>query len=346
MILVTGGLGYLGSHIALYLMSKGHEVVLVDNLSHSSMETLERLEYITKLYIPFIRLDIRNTPALQKIFEQYEIDYVINAAGFKSLHEAQIRPLDYYNNNIGIVMSLLRAMQRASVRRLVNLSSLAVYGKNGTNFKEDDPLHQDIQNPYIRAQQMVEQIFNDVYHVDDYWQITNLRLGNIIGAYEKGQFGEWVPPLPNSALPYLLQVAAGQRDIFEIYHQDLATEDGTAQRSYLHVMDMVDILYQLMLWSNQQKNYLKHINVNHPDLTSLKQFVARVEAVTHTQIVTEHYGHDYQEFSQLSANIEQLQSLIQWQPQYDLEKMIQDQWLYYQNCLHKRKESNAPHKEP
>lgn len=340
MILVTGGLGYLGSHIALYLMSKGHEVVLVDNLSHASMETLERLEYITKLYIPFMRLDVRNTPALQKIFEQYEIEYVINAAGFKSLHEAQIRPLDYYNNNIGIIMSLLRAMQRASVRRLVNLSSITVYGKNGVDFKETDPLSQEINNPYIRAQQMVEQIFNDVYHVDDYWQITNLRLGNIIGAYPKGQLGEWVPPLPNSVLPYLLQVAAGQRDIFEIYHQDLDTDDGTAQRSYLHVMDLTDIIYQLMLWSNQQENYLQHINVNHPELTSLKQLIARVEAVTHTKITIEHYGHDYQEFSQLSANIEQLQSLIDWQPQYDLDKMIHDQWLYYQNALEKIKKSH------
>ena len=338
MILVTGGLGYLGSHIALYLMSKGHEVVLVDNLSHASMETLERLEYITKLYIPFIRLDVRNTPALQKVFEQYSIDYVINAAGFKSLHEAQIRPLDYYNNNIGIIMSLLRAMQRASVRRLVNLSSITVYGKDGTDFKEDDALSQELANPYIRAQQMVEQIFNDVYGVDDYWQITNLRLGNIIGAYEKGQLGEWVPPLPNSVLPYLLQVAAGQRDIFEIYNQALDTADGTAERSYLHVMDLSTAVYELMLWSNQQQNYLKHINVTHTDLTSLKQLIARVEALTEVKIVTECYQNNTTEFKQLSANNEQLKKLIEWEPKYNLDDMIKDQWTYYQNNLKKRQE--------
>ena len=336
MILVTGGLGYLGSHIALDLMSKGHEVVLVDNLSHSSMETLERLEYITKLYIPFMRLDVRNTPALQKIFEQYQIEYVINTAGFKSLHEANMRPLDYYNNNLVVAMSLLRAMQRASVRRLVNVSSIMVYGKNGTSFKESDEFAREIDNPYVRAQQMVDQIFNDIYAVDDYWQISNLRVGNIIGAHPNSEIGEWTPPLPNSVLPYLLQVAANQRDIFELHHSNLATEDGSAERSYLHVMDFVDVVYKVMLWSGQQQNYLKHINVNHPEMTSLKQLIQTVESVTSSKVVSEHYPTTETTFNQIQANTELLHQLIEWTPQYSLSDMVEHQWNYYQKMMSKK----------
>ena len=336
MILVTGGLGYLGSHIALDLMSKGHEVVLVDNLSHSSMETLERLEYITKLYIPFMRLDVRNTPALQKIFEQYQIEYVINTAGFKSLHEANIRPLDYYNNNLVIVMSLLRAMQRASVRRLVNISSSMVYGKNGADFKETDTFAKDIENPYVRSQQMVDQIFNDIYRVDDYWQISNLRVGNIIGAHPTSELGEWTPPLPNSVLPYLLQVAAGQRDIFEIHHTNLATEDGSVERAYLHVMDLVDAIYKIMSWSTQQQNYLKHINVNHSELTSLKELIKVVEKVTENKILAEPYQIAETTFDQIKANTDELQSMIEWQPQYSLSDMVEHQWKFYQKMIEKK----------
>lgn len=336
MILVTGGLGYLGSHIALDLMSKGHEIVIVDNLSHSSMETLERLEYITKIYIPFIRLDVRNTPALQKTFEQYSIDYVINAAGFKSLHEAELRPLDYYNNNLGITMSLLRAMQRASVRRLVNFSSIMVYGDEGIDWTEDSEFNEKQKHPYIRTQQMNEHILRDVYEVDDYWQILNIRLGNVIGANMTHQLGEWMPPLPNSVLPYLLQVASGQRDVFDIYHQDLDTDDGTSVRNYLHILDVVNAVYQLMLWSNGQENLFEHFNLTHNDTASLRQLITAVEKVAQTKVTIENHQNPTSEFAKISASNQKIKSLIPWSPTHSLDDMVKDQWHYYQTQLKKR----------
>ena len=126
MILVTGGLGFIGSHIALSLMAQGQEVVLVDNLANSTLQTLERLEYISGMYVPFVKLDVRNTPALNKVFEQYSIDAVIHTAGFKSIEESNLKPLEYYNDNVSCIMSLLRAMQRTGVRHFIHLSSLAV----------------------------------------------------------------------------------------------------------------------------------------------------------------------------------------------------------------------------
>lgn len=138
MILVTGGLGFIGSHIALSLMAQGQEVVLVDNLANSTLQTLERLEYISGMYVPFVKLDVRNTPALNKVFEQYSIDAVIHTAGFKSIEESNLKPLEYYNDNVSCIMSLLRAMQRTGVRHFIHLSSLAVYGKSGSQLSETD----------------------------------------------------------------------------------------------------------------------------------------------------------------------------------------------------------------
>lgn len=333
MILITGGLGYLGSHIALYLMSKGHEVVLVDNLSHASMQSLERLEYITKLYIPFMRLDVRNTPALQKVFEQYPIDYVVHCAGFKSLSESVHKPLEYYNNNLSCMMSVLRAMQRSGVRRLVNLSSLSVYGASGTAWKEQDDFHYQHQIPYVRAQQNIEHILQDTFQVDDYWQILNLRLGNIIGAYHDGQLGEWTQHMPKSVIQSLLQVAAGQRESFELFNQHLDSEDGTAERSYLHVLDMLDALYKLMLWSNDQQNFLASFNLCHPELKSLNRLIETVEDVTSAVISIQESTERVQEFAQLNGDLEKLNKTISWKAERSLTQMVEDQWRYYQASL-------------
>lgn len=349
MILVTGGLGYLGSHIALYLMSKGHEVVLVDNLSQSSMETLERLEYITKLYIPFIRLDVRNTPILQKVFEQYPIDYVIHTAGFKNIAESHLRALEYYNNNLGCIMSILRAMQRAGVKRLVNLASAAVYADTNSSkssaAKEDQSLNYSYANPYVRSQQMIEQILQDTYQVDQSWQIANLRLTNVVGGFSDEKmpqslhlpspFGEWTPLMPKSVLPNVLQVAAGQKDVFELAQQDLATEDGSAERNYLHVMDAVDAIYKVMLWSNEQQHFLEHFNVASSEQLTVKQLIELVEQVTGKQITTTSSSQHISEYSHIHVNPQKITDTVNWSAQFTVKDAIQSQWLYYQNVLYK-----------
>lgn len=198
MILVTGGLGFIGSHIALSLLAHGKEIVIVDNLANSTLQTLERLEYISGMYIPFAKLDVRNTPALNKVFEQYSIDTVIHTASFKSLEESTLKPLEYYNDNVSCIMSLLRAMQRMGVRQLVNLSSIAIYGQSDALLSEETAFNYSYPNPYIRSQQIVEDIIADTYKVDHEWKIVNLRLSNIVGAFEHGVLGEYVVQLPKN----------------------------------------------------------------------------------------------------------------------------------------------------
>jgi len=332
MILVTGGLGFIGSHIALSLLARGHEIVIVDNLANSTLQTLERLEYISGMYIPFAKLDVRNTPALNKVFEQYSIDTVIHTASFKSLEESVLKPLEYYNDNVSSIMSLLRAMQRMGVRQLVNLSSLAVYGKSDDQLIEDTEFNYTYSNPYIRSQQMVEDIIADTYKVDYDWKMVNLRLSNIVGAFEHGVLGEYVPQLPKNIVPLALQVAAMQRECIELQNQ-ANTTDGTVERSFLHVLDACDAVLASLHWLSTQQGCLESFNIAHNDLTSISKLIEEISKVTKMEIRVQPAVYQHEELSQLGANIDKAAKILNWTPERSLTQMIEDEWRFYLNIL-------------
>ena len=332
MILVTGGLGFIGSHIALSLMAQGQEVVIVDNLSNANMQILQRLEYSSGMFVPFVKVDIRNTPALNKVFEQYSIDAVVHCAGFKSLHESALKPLEYYNDNVSCIMSLLRSMQRTGVRNLVHISSLAVYGQSSLSLDEDTPIHYNYPNPYVRSQQMIEQIIEDTFATDSEWKIAILRLGNIAGAFGNGVLGEIVAPLPKNILPLALQVAAEQRDVVEL-RQDANTPDHTVERSFLHVMDASRAVIASLKWLFQQHNVCEAFNIA-GEVLSMQQLITQVAQVTQKAIpMQKAIAHDAAELAQLGSQSTKAEQVLEWQAQHDFEKMIQDQWLFYQNVL-------------
>ena len=332
MILVTGGLGFIGSHIALSLMAQGQEVVIVDNLSNANMQILQRLEYSSGMFVPFVKVDIRNTPALNKVFEQYSIDAVVHCAGFKSLHESVLKPLEYYNDNVSCIMSLLRAMQRTGVRNLVHLSSLAVYGSSSLSLDENTPIQYNYPNPYVRSQQMIEQIIQDTFATDTEWKIAILRLGNIAGAFGNGVLGEVVAPLPKNILPLALQVAAEQRDLVEL-RQNADTPDHTVERSFLHVMDASRAVIASLKWLFQQHNVCEAFNIA-GEVISMQQLMAKVAAVTQKNIpIQAAVPTDQLEITQLASQSSKAKELLAWEAQYDVDKMIEDQWLFYQNVL-------------
>jgi UDP-glucose 4-epimerase len=332
MILVTGGLGFIGSHIALSLLARGQEVVIVDNLANSTLQTLERLEYISGMYIPFVKVDVRNTPALNKVFEQYSIHTVIHTASFKSLEESVLKPLEYYNDNVSSIMSLLRAMQRMGVRELINLSSLAVYGQSNPSVVEETEFNYRYPNPYIRSQQMVEDIIADTYKVDHEWKIINLRLSNIVGAFEHGVLGEYVTQLPKNIVPLALQVAAMQRDCIELQNQ-AQTEDGTVERSFLHVLDACDAVLIALNWLKTQTSCLEAFNIAHHQLTSIQNLIDEVARVTQTEIQVQPAVYQNQELAQLGANIDKAKKILNWVPKRSLSQMIEDEWRFYRNTL-------------
>ena len=332
MILVTGGLGFIGSHIALSLMAQGQEVIIVDNLSNANLQTLERLEFISGMYVPFVKLDIRNTPALNKVFEQYTVDAVIHTAGFKSLEESVLKPLEYYNDNVSCIMSLLRAMQRTGVRVLAHLSSLTVYGQSSLQLKEDLPFQYAYPNPYIKSQQMAEEIIQDTFKTDNEWKIALLRLGNIAGAFEHGVLGEMVPPLPKNIVPLAMQVGARQREFIELRKQ-AQTEDKTVERSFLHVLDCCEAVSLTLQWLFQQQHVCEAFNIA-GEAISIQQLLNEISSVTGTEIKTVDADvYPYAELDQVAADISKAKEVLGWQPKRSIQQMLEDEWRFYQHTL-------------
>ena len=331
MILVTGGLGFIGSHLVLSLLAQGQEVVIVDNLANSNLQTLERLEYISGMYVPFVKLDVRNTPALNKVFEQYSIDAVVHTAGFKSVEESRLKPLEYYNDNVSCIMSLLRAMQRTGVRNLVHLSSLAVYGTSSLELQEDLAFNYRYPNPYIKSQQMIEEIIRDTIQTDNEWNVAVLRLGNVVGAFEHGVLGEFVLPLPKNIVPLALQVAALQRDSIEL-QQQADTTDGTVERSFVHVLDVCEAIFASLYWLNGQLGVYEAFNIS-GEQSSILNLLKRIEAVTGQTIQTQESVYPIQELAQLGSTSDKALTILKWKAKRPLDSMIQDEWRFYQNTL-------------
>lgn len=332
MILVTGGLGFIGSHIALSLMAQGQEVIIVDNLSNANLQTLERLEYISGMYVPFAKIDIRNTPALNKVFEQYSVDAVVHTASFKSLEESVLKPLEYYNDNVSCIMSLLRAMQRTGVRVLAHLSSLTVYGQSSLQLKEDLPFQYAYPNPYIKSQQMAEEIIQDTFKTDNEWKIALLRLGNIAGAFEHGVLGETVPPLPKNIVPLAMQVGARQREFIELRKQ-AQTEDKTVERSFLHVLDCCEAVSLTLQWLFQQQHVCEAFNIA-GEAISIQQLLNEISSVTGTEIKTVDADvYPYAELDQVAADISKAKEVLGWQPKRSIQQMLEDEWRFYQHTL-------------
>ncbi|WP_160243097.1 SDR family NAD(P)-dependent oxidoreductase [Acinetobacter indicus] len=332
MILVTGGLGFIGSHIALSLMAQGQEVIIVDNLSNANLQTLERLEYISGMYVPFAKIDIRNTPALNKVFEQYSVDAVVHTASFKSLEESVLKPLEYYNDNVSCIMSLLRAMQRTGVRVLAHLSSLTVYGQSSLQLKEDLPFQYAYPNPYIKSQQMAEEIIQDTFKTDNEWKIALLRLGNIAGAFEHGVLGEMVPPLPKNIVPLAMQVGARHREFIELRKQ-AQTEDKTVERSFLHVLDCCEAVSLTLQWLFQQQHVCEAFNIA-GEAISIQQLLNEISSVTGTEIKTVDADvYPYAELDQVAADISKAKEVLGWQPKRSIQQMLEDEWRFYQHTL-------------
>lgn len=237
-ILVTGGSGYIGSHICLELLNLGHSVIAVDNLSNSSRESLTRVEALTGRSVPFYELDVRDGAALSAVFEAHVIHCVIHLAGLKAVGESVAKPLEYYANNLGSTLTLCRVMGERGVKRLVFSSSATVYaGDNEMPLRETSKTG-NCANPYGWSKYMNEQILRDLAHADPEWSVVQLRYFNPVGAHGSGAIGEDPKGVPNNLMPYISQTAAGRRDRLSVFGGDYPTPDGTGVRDYIHVVDL------------------------------------------------------------------------------------------------------------
>lgn len=237
-VLLTGGAGYIGTHTAVELLNSGHEVVVVDNLSNSSVKAIHRVERLTNRNVQFYERDILDDAGLSEIFEREGLDAVIHFAGLKAVGESVSNPLNYYRANINGAISLFRNMQKHQVKHLIFSSSATVYGEpSEVPITEESPVT-DAANPYGRTKLFIEKILEDVCHADPEFNVARLRYFNPAGAHESGEIGEDPSGIPNNLLPYVSQVAIGKRKQLTVNGNDYPTPDGTCIRDYIHVVDL------------------------------------------------------------------------------------------------------------
>ena len=236
-ILVTGGAGYIGSHTCVALLGEGYEVAILDNLSNSSMEAIERIKLIAKRRPDFFNADVREQVAVELVFDKFKPDAVIHFAGLKSVGESVQDPLRYYDWNVTGSLTLFQVMAKRDVKTLIFSSSASVYGDAAdVPIRENAPIAP--ANPYGQSKAMIERILADLVAADSEWRVARLRYFNPMGAHESGLIGEDPNGVPNNLSPYISQVAVGKLNELKIFGGDYPTPDGTGVRDYIHVMDL------------------------------------------------------------------------------------------------------------
>ena len=237
-ILVTGGAGFIGSHTCVELLDAGYEVIVVDNLCNSSQESLRRVEKITGKNVKFYEADIRDTDALNQIFDKESVECVIHFAGLKAVGESVVKPLEYYDNNLSGTLRLCDVMRNHGVKNIIFSSSATIYGEPAfIPITEECPKGM-CTNPYGWTKWMLEQILTDLHTADPEWNVVLLRYFNPIGAHKSGLIGEDPKGIPNNLMPYVAQVAIGKLECLGVFGNDYDTPDGTGVRDYIHVVDL------------------------------------------------------------------------------------------------------------
>ncbi|MZI93687.1 UDP-glucose 4-epimerase GalE [Vibrio sp. CAIM 722] len=239
-VLVTGGMGYIGSHTCVQMIEAGITPVIIDNLCNAKREVLNRIKNLTQTTPVFYEGDVRDETLLDRVFSEQKIDSVVHFAGLKAVGESVAKPLEYYDNNVNGSLVLARAMRKAGVKSLVFSSSATVYGDPASvPITESFPTGATT-NPYGRSKYMVEECLRDLFYAEPDWSITLLRYFNPVGAHPSGSMGEDPQGIPNNLMPFIAQVAVGRRDHLSVFGDDYATPDGTGVRDYIHVMDLAD----------------------------------------------------------------------------------------------------------
>jgi UDP-glucose 4-epimerase len=329
-VLVTGGSGFIGSHTVVELVEAGHQAVVLDNLSNSSVKALERVEQITGQKIPFFQGDIRDRDILQTIMEQESIDCVIHFAGLKAVGESTQKPWEYYENNISGTLILLDVMRQNGVKNLIFSSSATVYGTpEVVPVTEESPKGQ-CTNPYGWTKSMLEQILTDMQKADPTWNVILLRYFNPIGAHKSGLIGENPNGIPNNLMPYVTQVAVGKLKELGIFGNDYDTHDGTGVRDYVHVVDLAKG-HVKALQKIQEKAGLSIYNLGTGIGYSVLDIVKNFEAATGVTIPYTFKPRRPGDVAALYAEVSKAKEELNWEAENGIREMCEDSWRWQKN---------------
>lgn len=325
-ILITGGTGYIGSHTCVELLTQGYQVKVLDNLSNSSQESIQRVAKITHQSVPFIHGDIRDRNLLDSIFQNNQFDAVIHFAGLKAVGESVTQPLAYFENNVSGTINLLQAMRNANVKTLVFSSSATVYGNpQSVPIRENAALF--TTNPYGRSKLIIENILTDLYASDSTWKIAKLRYFNPVGAHSSSLIGEDPKGIPNNLMPFITQVASGLREYLSIFGNDYPTPDGTGIRDYIHVVDLaLGHVAALRYLFNQSHGNLLTVNLGTGHGTSVLEMVHAFQQATGQKIPYKIVDRRPGDIAECYADVTLAKHLLDWQANYSIEQMCYDAW--------------------
>ncbi|HFI0715939.1 TPA: UDP-glucose 4-epimerase GalE [Streptococcus suis] len=323
-ILVTGGAGYIGSHTVVELLKLGKEVVIVDNLSNSSILVLDRIETITGKRPTFYELDVADKEALRQVFENENIEAAIHFAGYKAVGESVAKPVMYYENNIMSTLALVEVMAEFGVKKIVFSSSATVYGLNNPSpLVETMPT--SATNPYGYTKVMLEQILRDVEVADKEWSVALLRYFNPIGAHESGLIGEDPAGIPNNLMPFVAQVAVGKRPELSVFGSDYDTVDGTGVRDYIHVIDLA-LGHIKALEKISTTAGVHTYNLGSGQGTSVLELVQAFEKVNGVPVPYKIVDRRPGDVATCYANADKALAELNWKTEKTIEDMCRDTW--------------------
>ena len=325
-ILVTGGTGYIGSHTCIELIQSGYEIVVVDNLCNSSLESLRRVESLVGRNIPFHKVDVRDKSSLIWVFEQHSIAGVIHFAGLKAVSESIEKPIQYYDANVSATIILAEVMRKFNCKTFVFSSSATVYGNPHTvPIEENFPL--SATNPYGRSKLIIEDFLQDVFVADETWHIALLRYFNPIGAHKSGLIGEDPNDIPNNLIPYISQVAVGKLEKLNIFGGDYDTPDGTGVRDYIHVVDLAKG-HVKALKTLESRPQMLTVNLGTGNGYSVLDMVRAFEKASGKKIPYQIVDRRPGDIASCYANPNNAAKKIGWKAELKLDEMCKDTWRW------------------
>jgi len=330
-ILVTGGLGFIGSHTVVELIENNHEVIILDNLVNSKIEVLDKIEKITKVRPKFYQINLLTLEDVRKVFHENEIEGVIHFAGLKAVNESIHQPLNYYENNISGTINLLKVMDEYNVKRLVFSSSACVYGVPATNPIDETFPSNLATNPYGQTKCFIEQILKDLYVSDNNYKFTILRYFNPVGAHASGLIGEDPNGIPNNLMPYILKVAEGKAEQLSIYGKDYDTADGTCIRDFIHVVDLAKGHVKAIEHIDTEGLHIYNLGTGKG--TSVLELVNSFNKINGELVSYVFADRRDGDVPVNYANPARAKAELDWQSELSIEDMCRDAWNF---CKHKK----------